>query len=97
VKVIDVDQADLAQCIRQARREPVVLTRKGKPVTLLVGVEGLDLEQLELGLSDKFWTLIRERRAHQTMTREELERRLAQQEQPENEEGQAPVTGSNPG
>jgi hypothetical protein len=80
MKVIDVAHAELEQCIRQARRERVVLTRNGKPITLLVGVEGLDLEQLELCLSDKFWSLIRERRAHRTMTRAELEKRLTQAE-----------------
>jgi hypothetical protein len=68
----------LEECIRQARRERVVLTCKGQPITLLIGVEGLDLEQLELAHSDAFWALIRERRTQQTMTRAELEKRLGQ-------------------
>jgi hypothetical protein len=78
VKVIDVQEADLEECIRAARRERVVLTRKGKPITLLVGVEGLDLEQLELGHSETFWNFIRQRRKQKTMGREELEKRLTQ-------------------
>ena len=77
MKVISLDDANLKECIRDAQAQRVVLTRKGKPVALLVGVKGFDLEQLELGQSDKFWTLIRKRRAEKTMTREELEKRLA--------------------
>jgi hypothetical protein len=40
-------------------------------------VKGLDLEQLELGQSDEFWSLIRARRKQRTISREELEERLA--------------------
>lgn len=80
MKVIDVQQTTLDECIRAARRGRVVLTRRGKPVTLLLGVEGLALEQLELGCSDEFWKLIKERRAQKTMSREELEKRLTQPE-----------------
>jgi hypothetical protein len=43
---------------------------------VLVGVRGLDLEQIELGSSDEFWTLIRERRQQRTMSRAELDKRL---------------------
>jgi hypothetical protein len=43
-----------------------------------VGVQGLDLEQIELGYSDEFWSLIRQRRGQRTISREELEKRLAE-------------------
>jgi hypothetical protein len=76
VKVVGVQGADLEACVRDAQQDRVVLTRAGKPVALLVGVEGLDLEQIELGHSDAFWTLIRERRAQKTISRAELEKRL---------------------
>jgi hypothetical protein len=45
-------------------------------VALVVGVEGLDEEQLQLGSSDRFWTLIEARRKQKTMSRAELERRI---------------------
>jgi antitoxin (DNA-binding transcriptional repressor) of toxin-antitoxin stability system len=77
VKVIGVQEANLEECVRQAQDERVVLTRKGKPVALLVGVQGLDLEQIELGQSDEFWKLIRGRRGQKTISRAELEKRLA--------------------
>jgi hypothetical protein len=78
MKVVGVQGADLAKCVRQSQRERVVLTRKGKPVAVLLGVAGLDLEQVLLGQSDEFWSLIRQRRAQKTMTRAELDRRLTE-------------------
>lgn len=77
VKTIGLEEVDLEKCVRDAQTNRVVLTRKGKPVALLVGVQGLDLEQIELGHADEFWNLIRQRRKQKTMTRTELERRLA--------------------
>lgn len=71
---IDVGQAKLDSAVNEAQRERVVLTRGGKPVALLIGVEGLDEEQLQLGSSDKFWRLIEERRTQKTMGRAELEK-----------------------
>jgi antitoxin (DNA-binding transcriptional repressor) of toxin-antitoxin stability system len=76
MKTVGLEQTTLEGCIKDARREPVVVTRKGKPVALVVGVEGLDEEQLQLGSSDKFWTLIEARRKQKTISRAELERRI---------------------
>jgi antitoxin (DNA-binding transcriptional repressor) of toxin-antitoxin stability system len=77
MKVISIQKANLVKCIDEAKRDRVVLTRKGKPIVLLVGVEGMDLEQIELGHSDEFWKLIRKRRRQKTILRAELEKRLA--------------------
>jgi len=77
VKVVGIQEANLEECVRQAQGERVVLTQDGKPVVLLVGVDGLDLELIELGQSDEFWKLIRERRGQKTISRSELEKRLA--------------------
>jgi len=82
VKVIGIQQASLEECVKNAQREGVVLTRRGKPIALVVGVAGLDLEQIELGHSDEFWSLIRERRKQKTMDRAELDKRLAEQKGP---------------
>ena len=43
-------------------------------------MEKLDEEQLELGSSDRFWTLIAERRREKTLSRAELEERLHEQD-----------------
>jgi antitoxin (DNA-binding transcriptional repressor) of toxin-antitoxin stability system len=76
MKMIGLKQATLDACIKNAQQERVVITRNGKPVALIVGVEGLDKEQLQLGSSDKFWKLIEKRRKDKTVSRAELEQRL---------------------
>ncbi len=76
MKLVSLDQATLDACVRDAQHERVVITRKGKPVALIVGVEGLDEEQLQLGASDKFWKLMTERRTQKTMSRAELEQKI---------------------
>jgi len=76
MKRVRLEQATLDTCIADAQRERVVITRKGKPVALIVGVAGMDEEQLELSSSDKFWKLITERRKEKTMSRAKLERKI---------------------
>jgi PHD/YefM family antitoxin component YafN of YafNO toxin-antitoxin module len=76
MKTTGLEHATLETCIKDARRDRVVVTRKGKPVALVLGVEGLDEEQLQLGSSEKFWKLIEERRRQKTISRRELEKTL---------------------
>jgi antitoxin (DNA-binding transcriptional repressor) of toxin-antitoxin stability system len=76
MKLVELEQANLDVCVNDAQRERVVITRNGKPVALIVGVEGMDEEQLELGSSDKFWTLIEKRRKEKTISRAELEQKI---------------------
>jgi prevent-host-death family protein len=75
VKIVAMREADLADCLRDAQRDRVLITRRGKPVALVVGVEGLDREQIELGQSDKFWKQVRKWRRQKTIGRTELDRR----------------------
>ncbi len=76
MKTISLEQTTLDTCIEQAQQDRVVVTRDGRPVALIVGIEGMDEEQIELGSSSAFWTLIQARREQKTINREELERRL---------------------
>jgi hypothetical protein len=59
--------------VRDAQEQRGVVTRDGKPVALIVGIHGLDEEQVQLGSSDGFWALIAERRAEPTISRASLE------------------------
>jgi prevent-host-death family protein len=77
MKIVGIQDAKLETCIKDAQRQQVVITRKGKPVAMIVSVNGMDLEQLELSSSDKFWRLVRKWRKQKTYTREQLEMRLA--------------------
>lgn len=70
----------LKACVDEARNERMVVMREGKPVALIIGVEGADAEQLERESSAEFWKLIAQRRAQPTLTRAELEHNLAQPE-----------------
>jgi len=76
MKTVSLEKSDLSTCVEQAQGGRLVVLRNRKPVALIVGVEGLDREQLELGSSDRFWRLIEERRKEKAITRAELEKRL---------------------
>ena len=76
MRQIRVEKADLKSCVTQAQQERLVITRKGRPVALLVGVEGMDSEQLELGSSGAFWKLIAKRRRQKTVSRAKLEQKV---------------------
>ena len=76
MKTIDI-QTNLDACVSPPRdRQGVVVTRGGNPVALVVGVEGLDEEQTQLGASDEFWKLISARRTEPTIGRAALEEKL---------------------
>jgi hypothetical protein len=76
MKTIDIQNTDLDACVADAQSAPIVVTRGGSPIALVVGVQGLDDEQVELGASDKFWQLISARRQETGMDRAALEKRL---------------------
>jgi prevent-host-death family protein len=78
VKVIEIDKANIKECVKNAQHERVILTRRGKPIAVIAGVAGMDLEQIALGHSDEFWRFIRRRRKQKTVSRAELEKRLAE-------------------
>jgi antitoxin (DNA-binding transcriptional repressor) of toxin-antitoxin stability system len=76
MKTVDIGQTSLDACILAAQSEQVVITREGNPVALVVGVHGLDEEQIRLGSSDEFWQLISSRRKESTITRAVLEKKM---------------------
>jgi antitoxin (DNA-binding transcriptional repressor) of toxin-antitoxin stability system len=51
MRKIELKQTSLDTCINDAQHERVIITRDGKPVVLVIGVEGMDEEQLQLVLS----------------------------------------------
>ncbi len=75
MKTLGVEQTTLDECVRESQDERVVVTRNGTPVAVVVGVKGLDEEQVRLGCSDEFWKLMIERRQQNTLSRAELERK----------------------
>ena len=76
MKTVAIKQTTLDSCVGDAQTEQVVVTRNGRPVALIVGLENLDEDDLRLAKSDKFWSLIAQRRSQKTISRAELEKRL---------------------
>lgn len=69
-------QKKVKECVDDAQEDRVVITRRGKPAAVLVGVEGKDWESIVLETDPRFWKLIRARREQPTISSEQLKRRL---------------------
>lgn len=69
-------QKKVRKCVDDAQDDRVVITRRGKPAAVLVGVEGNDWETVLLQTDPSFWKLIRTRRRQPTITLEQLKARL---------------------
>lgn len=69
-------QKKVRQTVDVAQKEPVVVTRHGRPAVLVTGVEGYDWEDLVYQTSPEFWKMIGRRRRGKTIPLEEMRRRL---------------------
>lgn len=69
-------QKKIRECVEASQIEGVVVTRNGKPASLIIGVEGTAWEDLVLQSDPVFWKLIRQRRKEKTVSREEFRRRV---------------------
>ena len=78
MKTLGIEQATLDSCVREAQGDRVLLTRDGRPVAVVVGLAGLDDEQVAIGMSEDFWRLITARRQEPSITRSEVEHRLSE-------------------
>ena len=75
-------QKKIKECVDQAQRDRVVITRHGKPAAVLVGVEGEEWEDVVLQTDPAFWKLIRARRKQATLSLDELKKRLGMKTKP---------------
>jgi prevent-host-death family protein len=69
-------QKTIKKCVDISQQDRVVITRRGKPAAVLVGVEGKDWGEVVLQTSSTFWKLIEERRKEPTLSMKELRTRL---------------------
>ena len=67
-------QLPIARCVEDAQQERVIVTRGGKPIAMVIG---LDDEQIQLGHDDAFWKMIEERRKQKTLTQAEFDEAVA--------------------
>ncbi len=59
-------QQNLDSILTRAQSERIVISRRGKPCAVLVGIEDYDAEDLGLASSEDFWHMIRLRRGSGT-------------------------------
>jgi prevent-host-death family protein len=64
VKTVSVRdlQKTIRQRVEQSQKERVIVTRRGHPAAVLIGVEGMDWEDVLRQTDDSFWKLIERRR-----------------------------------
>ena len=55
-------QQNLDSILTRAQSERIVISRRGKPCAVLVGIEAYDAEDMALASSEDFWRMIRLRR-----------------------------------
>jgi prevent-host-death family protein len=79
MRVVGVRTAkdSLSGCLKDAQGEDVLIVRHGKPLALVIGVEGLDLEDIYWGTNEELLqTVVRRRRQSKTVSHEEARRLL---------------------
>ncbi len=69
-------QKKIKECVDMSQQDQLVITRRGKPAAVMVGVQGKDWEDVVLQTSSTFWKFIEERRKQPTMSMKELRTRL---------------------
>ncbi len=69
-------QKHLRGCVKASQRDRVVVTRRGIPTALIIGVEGTDWETLTLQTNPAFWRMIEKRRQEKTISLKTLRKRL---------------------
>ena len=69
-------KAMLSACIDSAQEERIVITRHGRPVALVIGLEGETLEDVLLAADPRFWTMIEEPRKRSSTVSEAQARKI---------------------
>lgn len=69
-------QKTLRKRVDESQKERVVVTRRGHPAAVLIGVEGMDWEQVLLQTDDSFWRLLQRRRKQKASPLAAVKRRL---------------------
>jgi prevent-host-death family protein len=78
VKTISVRelQQKIRAVMETAQKDQVVITRNGRPVAVILGIEGADWETVAQETSKSFWKEIGKRRKQKTISLSEMRKRL---------------------
>ncbi len=77
MKLIGLKEAKttLSACVAESQHQRVLITRRGRPAALVIGVEGQDLEEMLLAGDAEFWKTIEGRRHRRaTLTSDDVRR-----------------------
>ena len=55
-------EANFGSMLNRSQAERVVIERNGKPIAIVLGIEGFDAEYVSLAGSAEFWQMIADRR-----------------------------------
>jgi prevent-host-death family protein len=69
-------QKNVRKCVDVAQGEKVVVTRRGRPAAIVIGVEGEDWDDIALRMNPAFWKMIEERRREPSVSLAAARRRL---------------------
>jgi prevent-host-death family protein len=67
---------NFSRTLDAARKDVVVVTRNGRPVAAIQGIDDADMEDLLLERSQKFWTMIARARAGKAVSLSNARRQL---------------------
>jgi len=82
-KFVSVREAKalLSEKLKESQGERIVITRHGRPVSMLVGVEAYDIDDIYFVANPEFWAMIEARRSKSSKARrtshKEVRRRFA--------------------
>jgi len=69
-------QKKIRSCVEASQKDYVVVTRNGNPAAVMIGVNGLDWEELAFQTNPSFWKIIEKRRKEKTLSLGELRKSL---------------------
>jgi antitoxin (DNA-binding transcriptional repressor) of toxin-antitoxin stability system len=80
VKTVELEQLhpEVQDCIEAAQGDGFLVTRSGRPAAVILGVQGLDAEDIAWARDAAFWEMIEARRREPTVSRAELDERIEQ-------------------
>ncbi len=70
-------QKRIRECVEASQTENVVITRNGRPASLVIGVAGMEWEDVVLQSDPAFWEMIRGRRKEKSISEREMKKRLS--------------------
>ena len=69
-------QKKVKDCVDDAQEDRIIITRRGRPAAVLIGVEDKDWEAVVLQTDPAFWKLIHTRRKQPTLSIDEIRAKM---------------------